>query len=422
MGTSASAATVALNAGQQAMNIISNNFANANTPGFKSMLAEFETLPSQTVKGASAPTASQGGTNAMQIGLGSTIGAVSTSFAQGGLQTTNNTTDLAIENSENSFFVVRDKSGATASNYLYTRAGNFSFDADGNFVNPNGLVVQGWQADNSGNIDSSGVITDLVIPTGMRILANPTSEVEIDANLNSDVVIGSTHVTSVNIYDSLGDRTALYVSFTKQTVNSWSWGVSVASGAATGSGTVTFNTDGSLAGISGSAVTFNPVSGAATGQSIALDLGTVGNSDGLTNFAAANVSVSSTSSISQDGYEAGTLSNLNINEIGEIVGLFSNGINRNIAQVALASFNNTQGLQHESGNVFSETKNSGSPAVGAASEGGRGTVAPGTLEMSNAEYTALFPEMMNIQRFFQANSKVIVAYDEMSQSAINLKR
>src|SRR6185437_8280574 len=142
-----------LRAHQQMMDVTGNNIANVNTAGYKSSQSIFEDTLSQMMKSAGAPQAGNGGTNPAQVGLGVRSAGISTNFSQGATQATGKTTDLMING--DGFFVVRN-----GAENLYTRAGSFSFDANGSLVNPDGMTVQGWNATN-GVINTNASPTDI---------------------------------------------------------------------------------------------------------------------------------------------------------------------------------------------------------------------------------------------------------------------
>lgn len=176
-----------LQAHQVAMDVEGNNIANVNTVGFKYSRASFADLFSQTQKVATAPQGNLGGKNSMQIGLGSTVNTVTKIFKQGTIQTTDKQSDMAIQG--DGFFVVSADGGKT---YMYTRNGDFSLDSQGNFVDRNGYIVQGWMRnEDTGIIDPTGPLDNIVIEPGMSMEANPTSELAIIANLNSGSNIGT---------------------------------------------------------------------------------------------------------------------------------------------------------------------------------------------------------------------------------------
>ncbi len=174
-----------LQAHQIAMDVEGDNIANVNTSGFKYSRANFSNLLSQSSKIATAPQGSMGGKNPMQVGLGTEINSVTRMFSQGSIQTTSKNTDLAIQG--NGFFVVSGDGGV---NYKYSRSGDFVFDANGNFVNNQGLIAQGWVRDKTtGQIDSTAPIRDISIPPGLTTPARETSVVDIKANLNTGNLI-----------------------------------------------------------------------------------------------------------------------------------------------------------------------------------------------------------------------------------------
>lgn len=191
------AGVTGLQAHQIAMDVESNNIANVNTTGYKYSRANFSNLLSQTVSIATAPQGDLGGQNSMQIGLGTTVSTVTKIFEQGSIETTDKDTDLAI--SGDGFFVVSPDQGVT---YKYTRNGDFSFDANGNFVDANGYIVQGWLKDETtGLIDNTSPVTNILITPGLTTPAKATSLVSIKANLDSGVSVG-TNKTAIYSLDS----------------------------------------------------------------------------------------------------------------------------------------------------------------------------------------------------------------------------
>lgn len=124
----------------------------------------------------------------------------------------------------------------------------------------------------------------------------------------------------------------------------------------------------------------------------------------------------------QDGYAAGSLDMVTTDSNGVITGIFTNGQSKPLAQIALATFPNPQGLLKQGGNLYQISNNSGLPSIGPANSGGRGSIAVGALEMSNVDLAQEFTNMIVTQRGFQANSRVITTSDEMLQDLINIKR
>ena len=172
---------------QVAMDIESNNIANVNTVGFKYSRANFSDLLAQTKSIATAPQGNLGGKNPVQVGLGSTVRSATRIFSQGSIQNSDKNTDIAIQG--DGFFIISPDAGNT---YKYTRAGDFKFDAGGNFVDNNGFIAQGWLRDNTtGKVDSTAPITDINIAPGLTTPAQPTNEVVLKANLNSGPLVES---------------------------------------------------------------------------------------------------------------------------------------------------------------------------------------------------------------------------------------
>jgi flagellar hook protein FlgE len=395
---------------QTMMDIIGNNIANINTVGYKTSNLTFQSMLNQTLKGASTPSTGSGGSNPIQVGLGAQMGSVDTNFVQGNLQSTGKVTDMSIQG--DGFFVLRSSAGV-----FYTRAGNFTFDASGNLVNPaDGMIVQGWIADASGNINTSESVGDLQIPIDQIIEPTATTEVTYTGNLPSNAATGDSTVTSIDVIDSLGNKQTLTINFTKTaTANLWDWEVTSPTGAA-GDGHIEFDAGGLLDTVTvDNAIAYTPAG--ADPMAITARFGTVGTIDGLTQFS----SSTTVAATSQNGNVSGGLQSMSIGGKGEITGIFSNGQNRLLGQIALASFNNASGLLKTGNSLYSESNNSGIAVIGESNSGGRGQIISGTLEMSNVDLAKEFANMIIAQRGFQANSKIITASDEMLMDLVRLK-
>ncbi len=412
---------------QTRMDVIGNNIANVNTLGYKKSRVTFQDMLSQNIRGASSPQGTKGGTNPQQIGLGMTVNSIDTIHTQGSSETTGKTTDMMVDG--DGFFIL----GSGKSQY-YTRAGNFDFDAEGNLIASNGMLVQGWTADPSGKIDSTGAISGITIPKGQSIQPKETTEATFINNLNanelvydaSDPAAGGVVNTSITVYDSQGNEYSIPLQFQKTAVNSWDLvagstlppGVT---GVTINNGSLTFNPDGSLSADPGCTIQVDldsAVTGAdtpinnANGGTIAVDLST------LTQY----TSESNVQMNSQDGYSSGVLTGYAIDKSGIVSGRFSNGLTKQLAQVALANFNNPAGLSKNGENLYVQSNNSGAAQIGTAGGGGRGEISPGKLEMSNVDLSQEFTDMIITQRGFQANSRIITVSDEMLQELVNLKR
>lgn len=182
---------------QVMLDVVGNDIANVSTVGFKSSSVLFSDVLTQTLNGAAAPGATTGGTNPAQIGLGSRLSATVQSFTQGAIQRTGRTTDIAIQG--DGFFVV-----SNGNENLYTRAGSFMLDANGNLTTPDGMFVQGWQADAVGAINTNAGTTPIEIRVGELLPPTQSSEVDLGGNLSADAPIGTATTLTVSAYDDQG--------------------------------------------------------------------------------------------------------------------------------------------------------------------------------------------------------------------------
>jgi len=244
----------------------------------------------------------------------------------------------------------------------------------------------------------------------------------------------ASHASSIDVYDSLGSKHTVRFEFRKtgQTDNGgteWSMMISVPEPgqinfASTNNtpqniitGSIAFNSDGSLATFTPTNLTYTANNGSTPNQNIELHFGTLGQFDGMTSFD----KESNTSGISQDGYPGGDLSGIRVDETGTLIGSFTNGRSFGLAQVSMAKFTNNEGLESDGGNTFIQTSNSGDPVIGQASVGGRGAVQASSLEMSNVDLSRSLTQLIVIQRGYQANSKTITTSDEMLNTLLQLK-
>ena len=405
-----------LKAHQLMMDVIGNNIANVNTIGFKAGRTTFSELYAQTLKSATQPVANNGGTNPIQVGVGVSVNTLDTLFSQGNIETTGQTTDLAI--SGPAFFVV-NKDGKT----LYTRVGTFQLDSTGKMVNSgDGSVLQGKMADATGNIPSGTSLQDIQISQDMQSPSKATTTAKFAGNLDASAAVGDTSSASVSVFDSLGNPQTVTLTFTKTADNTWNWNAAVPAPATitAGAGTITFNSDGTLNSFTGNPLTFNPNDGAAP-VSIALDAGTPtaaapGVFEGITQTSG----TSSVTAREQDGYAAGALSNISIDANGRVLGTFTNGTVLTLAQVMLAEFSNPGGLMRTGENCYDISGNSGTPAV--ITPGDTSKIQSGALEQSNVDLSEEFTNMITAQRGFQANARVITTSDQFLQEVVDLKR
>lgn len=415
-----------LNTNSQSMSVIGDNLANMNTIGFKRSRASFQDLMAYPVIGVGTES---------YVGRGSMVQSVDQVMTQGSFVGTGNGLDLAIQG--NGFFIVKDGANNDQTNY-FTRAGQFSVDKNGYMVNGSGLRLQGYMADNSGDISS--VLGDMNLNRS-NSPANATTTIDMTANVNSEedpIATGfdindpenTSHFnTSVTVYDSLGAAHDVTVYFTKTADGTWDYNAVVsaddsASGVAEiqGSGTLNFDNEGRLTQVTTTQNQYSFSGGSVANQAITFDFGDptadggTGLS-GLTQFA----STSSVTYQGQDGYTTGDLTSVLVDSDGIITGTFSNGENLVLGQVGMADFAGT-GLKRMGGNLWKETTQSGEALIGAANSGTRGAINSSTLEQSNVDMAEEFVDMIVAQRGYQANSRTITTADALLQEALQIKR
>lgn len=401
-----------LRAHQMMLDVVGNNIANVNTSGFKGSTVVFQDLLSQVIAGAGAPAEGvQGGTNPSQVGLGVGVGAIWTNFSQGALENTGKSTDVAIQG--DGFFIANQ-----GGQQIYTRAGAFTFDGHGNLVTPNGSYIQGWTADPAtGDIDHTVPVGNLTMPPGQILPPVNTNSVVIGKMLSANAPIGQQATTTITAFDTQGVAADITFIFEKTAVNTWTIDSFDPTGANIGSHAVNFDP---LTGYVAGATTFTvqPTTPAANWPNpITVDLGVPGSGDALQEFGG-TITVSA---LQQNGSPAGTLQSFKIANDGVISGVFSNGVTKQVGQLALAVFNNPAGLEKVGDNFYRVTPNSGLAQVGVAATGGRGKLSAGNLEMSNVDLSLEFTKLIIGQRGFQANSKIITTSDDILQTLLTLK-
>ncbi len=398
-----------LNTNGNAMAVIGNNIANTNTIGFKSSRAVFSDLLSASINGS-------GG--ASQVGRGTGLSTVDNIFGQGTFESTESNTDLAIEGS--GLFVLREPSSTTS---YYSRAGAFRYDGDGYLVNPEGFRVQGIAFDADGN-PTAGNASDIQVDGNSAIPANMTANMGLSTNLdaNSTVAVAPFVVTdpdtynyasSTTVYDSLGNTHMLTTYFSKVADNTWDYNIvdeSNATVASSGASPLTYDTTGVQTGGGSIAIAGINWGGGTTVQDVDLTLDT-------TQYA----NESQVLSQDQDGYGAGNLMKVSIDESGTVTANYSNGEQIKVSQIVLAKFANFGGLVKQGQNLFSATEAAGPPRTGVPGLE-LGSLFTNALEQSTVDLAAEFVKMITTQRGFQANSRVITTTDEMLGELINLKR
>lgn len=465
---------------QVRMDVVGNNIANVNTTGFKKGRVNFQDMLSQSMSGAARPTDNKGGVNPKQVGLGMMIASIDTVFTQGSAQTTGNKLDLAIQG--DGFFILKD---GDKSFYTRAGAFGLDKDGllvnPGT-----GLKVQGWMAqDVNGQtiLRTSEEPQDVILPMYSKDPARATTNIDLKCNLYSEMPVvtnfdalpveqqmQNSWTSSINIFDNYGTPLEARFTFFKTDVNQWEvrsevfrfdpdnpsvkirlddgeYNVDV--NPTEGGGTagvdgqtsflLNFDNMGRIASItdqSGDVInegnlylsmSLNIPSADPNLEnqrmSFNINMGEAGrvktnDGVGVTQFS----SDFTTKPFRQDGYGMGYLEDIRIDDTGSITGVFSNGNNRILAQVALANFTNPGGLEKVGETNFAYSNNSGLPDISPAGTIGKGKIVAGALEMSNVDLAEQFVDMIVTQRGYQANSKTIQTADQLLQELLTLKR
>jgi flagellar hook protein FlgE len=356
------------------------------------------------------------------VGFGVGTPTTEAIFTQGAIQTTGGDLDAAIQG--DGFFLIQGPDGGTE----YTRAGNFQTDSNGNLETATGQQVQGWTQTN-GVLDTNAPPSNITIPTGTVQPPVITQNVSFSLNLNAAATPGSTNgtfATSVTIYDSLGNSHVVTATFTEDptVAGQWDYSLSIPNADLTAPGTpltgsINFNSSGVLV---------NPAPGTPAPQ-LAITGLTDGAADMTVNWNLYNgttpditqfAETSSVSAVTQDGSPAAQLTTVAISTNGAVLAQFSNGQETIVGQLALATIRNPDSLIASGDNSYELSSSSALPAVGIPGTGGRGTVEGGAVESSTVDIATEFTNLITYQRGYEANSKIVNAVDELSQTTIGL--
>lgn len=398
-----------INAANTDLSVTANNVANVNTTGFKQSRAEFADLFASTSYGLSKN----------QTGSGVRVSNVAQQFIQGHNEQTGRSLDMAI--SGEGFFTM-NMNGSR----VYSRAGNFQTDSAGYVVNPQGARLQVFAPNADGTNFDAGRLVDLQLLT-TDSPPKQTSEVKVGFTLPANAkqpTVATFDPTDSNsyshssggitVYDSLG-VSHIQVSYFVKGANPNEWTVhNYVDGQPAGTPTaVTFDNSGKLTAPANGKVglgTFTPTTGA--GQlNMTLDIS--GSTQYGEKFALRNTQ--------QDGYAAGKLNEITVSESGVVYARYSNGDDKPLGQVALTTFNNTQGLESKGNNLWVETFESGTPRTGMPDTSNLGKIQAGSLEASTVDLTEQLVNMITAQRNFQANAQMITTQDQITQTVINIR-
>lgn len=537
-----------LKAHQKMLDVAGNNLANVNTTAFKSSRISFVDLLSETVRDASQPTATVGGTNPQQVGSGVQVSSIDRNVSQGSLVNTGQSLDMAIEGE--GFFVVND-----GQQDVYTRSGNFAVDSLYYLVDPStGFRVQrigaegvteGFQSATDGGIRipydvaleaeptqtvtyAGNLTADEVSPTTQTLstvmayskdgaaasidtvladleqtaglangdaitisytrrdgttgtaafdITNPATQTVGDlvtamntamgadttVTLNNGVIIAKdtatgyseTNVTltytgggtftlpkyfkitepggaaskdtNMEIYDSQGIGHILSVSFVRSATNTWDMVITSVTGDVElidrRIKDITFLADGSYGGLGGApqdAPWFSVRYGhdPTNTRTVNAELGTVGEVDGLSQFGGSSTATAGT----QDGYPSGWLSDISVTREGILMGVFENGVRKQVGALKIAMFQNAAGLDAVGNSYYQASANSGAAVETRALAGGAGAIWGGSLEKSNVDTAEQFVNLIQAQNGYQANARTITVTNDMLKELTNLIR
>ncbi len=428
------------------LSAVSENLANSSTIAYKNREIDFNSL----VVGNTTRNGFSGG--------GVIFRANQAMESQGLLETTDSGTDMGINGS--GFFVVSDDIDNQPSGYTYSRNGNFKKDEDGFLVNSEGVYLMGQRTDDTGRVISLAQ-NDLssVEPVNVGAVAGTaqaTQNVRFDLNLPADDVIfnpldtaaGGRHNTNVQIFDALGIGHDIPITWVKEGVNQWTatfeepkqkdtnglvdtlanpvsaGGTDFVEVGASGSNvlTINFNGDGTIASFVPADTTITIptfAQGALAPQTINLDMGAIGSSNGVTQFSGSTATPKlETFFVDQDGVRFGQLSNVEINNEGLVEAIFENGVVLPIYQVPIATFQNPYGLSQVNGTIYDEADNAGVMILKQPGQGDAGEIVANSIEMSTTDTASEFNKMIISQQAYSANAQVVSTADELFDELI----
>ncbi|MDR3530310.1 MAG: flagellar hook protein FlgE [Rhodopila sp.] len=426
-----------LSAQSAAFGNISDNVANSQTVGFKRVDTSFvDYLTTSTVQ------ENQPGAVVAQPDYVNNV--------QGAITQTDNPLGMAIAGQ--GFFAVSQATGQVNNvptfnpQQFYTRAGDFTMNAQGYLVNSAGQYLNGWSVDPTTNaVDQNALAPIQVSQSSYNPVA--TSDVTLSANLPATPASGTGTAASpissqISVYDALGTAHTVTLNWVQNAANDWTVSVSVpddTTSANRGSAEVQFGalsgnsvpegTIGQITTPSGSVTSAGYVAGQAAtlnfstnfgagNQTIQLNLGIYGQTNGVTQYAGSAYSLRG---LTQDGVPPGSFSGVTTQANGDVIVNYNNGQTRTIAQIPIVTFNDANALQRQNGQAFTTTLASGTPLADAASTNGAGNLVTGSVENSNVDIATEFSQLIVAQQAYSANAKVVTSADQLLQITINMK-
>jgi flagellar hook protein FlgE len=443
----------------KALGNISDNVANSQTVGFKRVDTNFVSYITVSSNVENAP-----GTVIARPGY--------TNDVQGPTQTSDNPLALAIGGQ--GMFSVALANGTTGANntlptfderQFFTRAGNFSQDANGYLVNSSGYFLQGWIVDPTTSTLNRTQVQPIQV-SQQTYNPIPTTSMNLSANLPSNALNTDDFTTQTLVYDSLGNQHQMSLHFNKNPAaagtNPWTMTMSAAGDANSATpvavtlnfndGSNPANPSGTISAISGGGTDVNGASLSAptnfalvpgtTGtdaafsfdanfgqgtQTLTFSLGTFNQSiNGVTQFAGGGAAGSdaqlSVRDFAQNGVALGSYSGLSIRTNGDVAVNYDNGQSRVLARVPIVTFKDVDKLQRLDGQAFMRTVESGEASVTDAASNGAGKLVTGSIENSNVDIATEFTKMIVAQRAYSANTKVVTTADQMLSDTINMAR
>lgn len=366
-----------------ALNGVANNIANAETVGYKKKTSSFANLV--------------GGS---KFGSGTTITDVKTDFTQGGRKTSGRVLDMMIDG--NGYFMV---SASGSQQTMYTRNGQFSLDDQGNLVNQQGMRVQGFQQNAAGQYPLNP--TDIQIPRNFNT-PQVTSGVTADINLKAG---GANFSTSVSIYDSLGAENTADMNFTPTGPNTWDVDYTI-DGANYGPFPISFTPTGTIVGAPVHSVAVPGFANGAGAQTVNIDLSAMTQFDGSNKI----------NGLISDGYGIGSLEGIEITSDGVISARYSNGQSLQDFRLGMVTFPNEDGMTDIGQGNFVAGLDAGAQSLSFAGENGTGNIVSSALESSNVDLTTELVDLIQYQKSYRGNAKVITTANQITETTLNLDR
>lgn len=426
-----------LNAAQADLNVIGNNIANVSTFGFKKSRAEFVDVYAASYQGISR----------LQAGSGVRVAQIQQNMSAGGTTYTDNNLDLKVQG--RGFFMVNDDAGQT----YFTRNGMFAPDNQGNIINSRGLQLQVYPANTDGTFNT-GAATGLQLAT-TEGPPSATTQLEVGLNLNADDGLPTlpgfnintpesyNYATSATVYDSLGASHLATMYYEKTGANTWNVyttmtdpvddvSATIGDGYAlptilpeagnptvvSGPHTLVFTPNGGLdpaTGVDGGPPA--PINFAYTIDNGATNMAFTMDYDKATQYA----NDSGVSFLTQDGYATGLLTGVDVDDSGVVFANYTNGVSEPLGRIALANFQNPQGLQPSGDSLWQETFDSGINRQGEPGTGNLGLIQGGALEDSNVNLSEELVALIVAQRNFQANAQAITTENTVTQTIIQIR-